>query len=111
MEVKMTMEEYKKLEEAKQDYEILKMHIRQCAEIKEEYEYYFGDEECNELQSDCVDDITINKTILSIVNKYVNKHPIGKTIGAEYVAQDDEAQEEAQEMFEKIMEYYASLEE
>lgn len=37
MEVKMTMEEYKKLEEAKQDYEILKMHIRQCAEIKEEY--------------------------------------------------------------------------
>lgn len=80
-------------------------------QIKEEYEYYFGDEECNELQSDCVDDITINKTILSIVNKYVNKHPIGKTIGAEYVAQDDEAQEDAQEMFEKIMEYYASLEE
>ena len=34
----MTMEEYKKLEEAKQDYEILKMHIRQCAEIKEEYQ-------------------------------------------------------------------------
>lgn len=37
MEVKMTMEEYKKLEEAKQDYEILKMHIRQCADVKEEY--------------------------------------------------------------------------
>lgn len=37
MEVKMTMEEYKQLEEAKQDYEILKMHIRQCADVKEEY--------------------------------------------------------------------------
>ncbi len=37
MEVKMTMEEYKKLEEAKQDYEMLKTHIRQCTDFKEEY--------------------------------------------------------------------------
>ena len=36
MEVKMTMEEYKELEKAKQDYESLKKEIRGCAEVWEE---------------------------------------------------------------------------
>lgn len=36
MEVKMTMEEYKELEKAKQDYESLKREIRGCAEVWEE---------------------------------------------------------------------------
>ena len=36
MEVKMTMEEYKELEKAKQDYESLKKEIKNCAEVWEE---------------------------------------------------------------------------
>lgn len=36
MEVKMTMEEYKELEKAKQDYESLKREIRGCTEVWEE---------------------------------------------------------------------------
>lgn len=36
MEVKMTMEEYKELEKAKQDYESLKKEIRGCAKVWQE---------------------------------------------------------------------------
>lgn len=36
MEVKMTMEEYKKLEETKNNYESLKREIRGCTEFCEE---------------------------------------------------------------------------
>lgn len=36
MEVKMTMEEYKELEKAKENYESLKKEIRGCAKIYQE---------------------------------------------------------------------------
>ena len=40
MEVKMTMEEYKQLEEAKNNYESLKKEIRGCTEFCEEESKY-----------------------------------------------------------------------
>ncbi len=40
MEVKMTMEEYKQLEEAKNNYESLKKEIRGCTEFYEEESKY-----------------------------------------------------------------------
>lgn len=36
MEVKMTMEEYKELEKAKDSYELLKKEIRGCAKVRQE---------------------------------------------------------------------------